>query len=60
MVVFCSASFMEDHGECSVIQGILLFIVSQTVSPYTSCNIWPIVMYNLDSRRRYMIDIIAP
>ena len=36
MVVFGSASFVEDHSECSVIQGILLFIVFQTVSPYTA------------------------
>ena len=33
---FGSASFVEDHSECSVIQGILLFIVFQTVSPYTA------------------------
>ena len=41
IVVFCSASFVEDNDECSVIQGIFLSIVFQTVSPYTPRNLWP-------------------
>ena len=41
MVVFGSASFVEDNDECSMIQDILLSIVFQTVSPYMPCNLWP-------------------